>query len=59
MPRVLKVNMKLQEIRTGNFEGYKVSQPGNRDCVAGWEAVINGGDDEDYGHTMDPQPLGD
>jgi len=52
LPRVLKISMKLQEIRAGNFQGYKVSEIDSRDCVAGWEAVIS------EPHTTDPQPLG-
>jgi hypothetical protein len=52
LPRQLKINMKLEEIRTGDFGEFKPddeSNPIKRDNLAGWEAVVLGST-----HSMDP-----
>jgi len=42
LPRRIKVNMKLEELRAGNFQEFK--EPNNlivsRDNLAGWESVV-------------------
>ena len=52
LPRQLKINMKLEEIRTGDFGEFDPNDENNpikRDNLAGWEAVVL----EDS-HSMDP-----
>lgn len=52
LPRQLKINMKLEEIRTGDFGEFNPEDANNiikRDNLAGWEAVVLG-----ETHSMDP-----
>jgi len=52
LPRQLKINMKLEEIRTGDFGEFNSEDANNiikRDNLAGWEAVVEG-----ETHSMDP-----
>jgi hypothetical protein len=50
LPRQLKVNLKLEEIRTGDFgEFAPKGNPIERDNLAGWEAVVLG-----ETNSMDP-----
>jgi hypothetical protein len=50
LPRQLKVNLKLEEIRTGDFgEFAPKGNPLERDNLAGWEAVVLG-----ETNSMDP-----
>ena len=43
LPRRIKVNMKLEELRAGNFGEFKgVNAIIQRDNLAGWEAVVEG-----------------
>ena len=50
LPRQLKISLKLEEIRTGDFgEFAPKGNPIERDNLAGWEAVVLG-----ETHSMDP-----
>jgi len=50
LPRQIKVNLKLEEIRTGDFgEFVPKGNPIERDNLAGWEAVVLG-----ETNSMDP-----
>ena len=50
LPRQLKINLKLEEIRTGDFgEFAPKGNPIERDNLAGWEAVVLG-----ETNSMDP-----
>jgi len=49
LPRQLKINMKLEEIRTGDFGEFDTTNIIRKDNLAGWEAVV-----EDEYHSMDP-----
>jgi hypothetical protein len=49
LPRQLKVNMKLEEIRTGDFGEFDPADVIKKDNLAGWEAVVTGDT-----HSMDP-----
>lgn len=52
LPRVLKISLKLEEFRTGDFTEFLPQNKGNsivRDNVAGWEAVVL-----KPTHSMDP-----
>ena len=50
LPRQLKINLKLEEIRTGDFgEFVPKGNPIERDNLAGWEAVVLG-----ETNSMDP-----
>ena len=49
LPRQLKITMKLEEIRTGDFGEFINSDIIKKDNLAGWEAVVLGED-----HSMDP-----
>ena len=52
LPRQLKINMKLEEIRTGDFGEFNSEDANNiikRDNLAGWEAVVLGDS-----RSMDP-----
>jgi hypothetical protein len=49
LPRQLKINMKLEEIRTGDFGEFDPADVIKRDNLTGWEAVLT-----DEGHSMDP-----
>ena len=51
-PRVLKVSLKLEEIRVGNWGTYKAADFSARDNLTGWESAIN------RPFTTDPLPLG-
>jgi len=42
LPRQLKITMKLEEIRTGNFGSFDANQIIQQDNLAGWEAVVEG-----------------
>tara|TARA_A100001391_G_C5083578_1_gene280534 strand:+ start:3680 stop:4624 length:945 start_codon:yes stop_codon:yes gene_type:complete len=55
LPRQLKINLKLEEIRTGDFgEFIPKGNPIERDNLAGWEAVILGETNSmDPGYTND------
>jgi hypothetical protein len=50
MPKVIKITLKLEEVRAGNFERFvtnnKITNP---DGLPGWESVINAP------YTLDPQ----
>ena len=48
MPRVLKINLKLKEIRAGTFDQYSTSSKTTSDNLAGYESVLG------ENHTMDP-----
>ena len=48
LPRRIKVDMKLEEFRTGNFKTFDQNNVIARDNLAGWEAVLTGP------QTMDP-----
>jgi hypothetical protein len=52
LPHRVKVDMELEEIRTGNFGQFRDEEtmPVSRDNLAGWEAVITVG-------SMDPGPF--
>jgi len=55
LPRQLQINMKLEEIRTGDFGAFNSEGANNiikRDNLAGWEAVVLG-----EAHSMDPGAL--
>jgi hypothetical protein len=56
LPRRLKIDMKLEEFRTGNFGTFDQTQVISRDNVAGWEAVLAGPQTMDPGYY--PQRLG-
>jgi len=49
LPRQLKITMKLEEIRTGDFGEFDTSDIIKKDNLAGWEAVVLGDT-----HSMDP-----
>ena len=50
LPRQLKINLKLEEIRTGDFGDFAPNgNPIERDNLAGWEAVVLG-----ETNSMDP-----
>ena len=49
LPRQLKVTMKLEEIRTGDFGEFDTTDIIKKDNLAGWEAVVTG-----KTHSMDP-----
>lgn len=49
LPRQLKITMKLEEIRTGDFEEFDTIDIIKKDNLAGWEAVVLGDT-----HSMDP-----
>ena len=49
LPRQLKITMKLDEIRTGDFGEFDTADIIKKDNLAGWEAVVLG----DM-HSMDP-----
>ena len=49
LPRQLKVTMKLEEIRTGDFQEFDTTNIIKKDNLAGWEAVVLGDT-----HSMDP-----
>ena len=49
LPRELKITMKLEEIRTGDFEEFDTIDIIKKDNLAGWEAVVLGDT-----HSMDP-----
>jgi len=49
LPRQLKISMKLEEIRTGDFGEYDPVNVIKRDNLAGWESVVTG-----ENHSMDP-----
>jgi len=49
LPRQLKVTMKLEEIRTGDFGEFDTADIIKKDNLAGWEAVVLGDT-----HSMDP-----
>ena len=42
LPRQLKVTMKLEEIRTGDFGSFDTNNVISQDNLAGWEAVVLG-----------------
>ena len=50
LPRQLKVTMKLEEIRTGDFGEFDPADVIKRDNLTGWESVVL---DNAY-HSMDP-----
>jgi len=49
LPRQLKITMKLEEIRTGDFGEFDTTDIIKKDNLAGWEAVVL-----DDNHSMDP-----
>ena len=49
LPRQLRVQLKLEEIRTGDFSEFDQTDIIKKDNLAGWEAVVEG-----QAHTMDP-----
>ena len=49
LPRQLKITMKLDEIRTGDFGEFDTTDIIKKDNLAGWEAVVLG-----ETHSMDP-----
>lgn len=49
LPRQLKISMKLEEVRTGDFGEYDPVNVIKRDNLAGWESVVTG-----ENHSMDP-----
>lgn len=49
LPRQLKITMKLEEIRTGDFGEFDTTDIIKKDNLAGWEAVVEG-----KHHSMDP-----
>jgi hypothetical protein len=49
LPRQLRVQLKLEEIRAGDFGEFDQSDVVKKDNLAGWEAVVMGDS-----HTMDP-----
>ncbi len=49
LPRQLKINLKLEEIRTGDFGEFDTTSIIKKDNLAGWEAVVLGDT-----HSMDP-----
>lgn len=49
LPRQLKITMKLEEIRTGDFGEYDPVSIIKKDNLAGWESVVTGDN-----HSMDP-----
>jgi len=49
LPRQLKITMKLEEMRSGDFGEFTPSDPIKKDNLAGWEAVVLGDT-----HSMDP-----
>tara|TARA_R100001163_G_scaffold56223_1_gene43884 strand:- start:69 stop:749 length:681 start_codon:yes stop_codon:yes gene_type:complete len=49
LPRQLKITMKLEEIRTGDFGEFDTTDLIKKDNLAGWEAVVLGDT-----HSMDP-----
>jgi hypothetical protein len=49
LPRRLKFNMKLEEVRTGDFGEFDSTDIIKKDNLAGWEAVVLGDT-----HSMDP-----
>ena len=49
LPRQLKITMKLEEIRTGDFGEFDTADIIKKDNLAGWEAVVLGDT-----HSMDP-----
>ena len=56
LPRQLKITMKLEEIRTGDFGEFDTSDIIKRDNVTGWESVVLGDThsmDPGYGSTID------
>ena len=49
LPRQLKISLKLEEIRTGDFGEFDTKSIIKKDNLAGWEAVVLGDT-----HSMDP-----
>ena len=49
LPRQLKITMKLEEIRAGDFKKFDTTDPIMKDNLAGWESVVL-----DEHHSMDP-----
>ena len=49
LPRQLKISLKLEEIRTGDFGEFDTTSIIKKDNLAGWEAVVLGDT-----HSMDP-----
>ena len=41
LPRVIAVQMELQELRTGNFGEFKYGKPVERDNLTGWESITH------------------
>ena len=54
LPHQLKISMKLEEIRTGDFGAFptNANEVVKRDNLAGWESVVL-----DESHSMDPGSL--
>lgn len=42
MPRQVKVSMKLEELRAGDYEKFEAGSLVKRDNLVGWEAIISG-----------------
>ena len=58
IPRVVKVDMELKEIRTGDYGAFKADQPNSvaGENLAGWESVITTSTNE-IGGSLDVIPI--
>ena len=58
IPRVIKVDMELKEIRSGDFGTFKAAEPSTAagENLAGWESVITTSTNE-IGGTLDVLPV--
>lgn len=58
IPRVIKIDMELKEIRTGDFEVFNAATPSTAagENLAGWESVITTSNNE-LGGTLDVLPV--
>ena len=59
LPRVVKINMQLEEYRLSTEREYKYGVPINRDALAGWEQLMKKPYTMDPGIPNDPVPAAD
>lgn len=53
LPRLIKINLQLAEIRQGDFGKYEAATPIKRDNIVGWETIIK----SDGSMSFDPIPV--
>ena len=59
LPRVIKVQMNLEEYRLSTERDYKYGEPINRDALAGWEQLMDKPYSMDPGIPSDEVPITD